>query len=229
MITDFSQIMSLFKELDEHLEKNADIFLIGGGALMKYDLRSETKDIDIVVSTKEEFNAVMDALRSMRFGEQVPDKAIYGRMTLSDIMVREEYRVDLFQECVCHKFALSERMKERASLALTLKRSRLFICSLNDIFLFKSMTERDGDLMDCRRMAEGYRLNWNAVLEEAEGQSVGDHGVWITWITERMEKLSEMGVNIPILKKMISLSDKYIAKWEEDVLRNAGISDEENY
>ncbi|MCL1984140.1 MAG: hypothetical protein FWG58_01920 [Methanomassiliicoccaceae archaeon] len=45
MINDFSQITSFFEELNGLLKRNTDVFLIGGGALMKYDLRDETKDI----------------------------------------------------------------------------------------------------------------------------------------------------------------------------------------
>lgn len=123
-------------------------------------------------------------------------------MALSDILIRNDYRVDLFCRCVCGKFALSEKMIGRASLVLTLDRFRLFICSLDDIFLFKSMTEREGDLMDCFNMATEYELNWDAILEEAEGQSVDDRGAWITWITERMILLSERKVKIPILDKI---------------------------
>jgi hypothetical protein len=138
-------------------------------------------------------------------------------MALSDILIRNEYRADLFCRRVCGKFALSEKMKERASLVLTLNRSRLFICSLNDIFLFKSMTERAGDLSDCFNMATEYELDWGAVLDEATEQCVNERGVWITWITDRTEELHERGVNIPILERMISLSDEYIEKWGQEL------------
>ncbi|MCL1984139.1 MAG: hypothetical protein FWG58_01915 [Methanomassiliicoccaceae archaeon] len=129
-------------------------------------------------------------------------------MAISDILIRGIYRIDLFCKVVCGKFALSERMKERASLESTINKARLFICSLNDIFLFKCMTERDGDLIDCFRMATEYELNWGAVLDEAVEQSVRGRGTWITWVTDRMEELDERGVNIPVLNKMIALSDE---------------------
>ena len=216
MIGDFSDIISLFSELNASLKKNVDVFLIGGGALMKYGLRDETKDIDIVVSSDEEYKDLNAALRSIGFSEQTPGIA-YRRMALSDILIRGEYRVDLFCRCVCGRFALSEKMRERASLVLALNKVKLFTCSLSDIFLFKSMTERAGDLEDCFRMATEYELEWDAGLEEAERQSVGDHGVWITWITERMELLSERKVRIPILERMLALSDKYMDRLEKEI------------
>jgi hypothetical protein len=43
VISDFSDIASLFTELDGSLKKNVDAFLIGGGALMKYGLRDRAQ------------------------------------------------------------------------------------------------------------------------------------------------------------------------------------------
>ena len=217
MIGDFSDIIALLGEVDGFLKGNADVFLIGGGALMKYGLRGETKDIDIVVSSDEEYKDLTEAFHCIGFSEQVPDKVVYGRMALSDILIRDEYRVDLFCRHVCGRFALSEKMKERAPFVLALNKVKLFVCSLSDIFLFKSMTERIGDLEDCFNMATEYELDWDAMLEEAKRQSVGDCGVWITWITDRMELLSERKVRIPILERMISLSDEYMNILEKEI------------
>lgn len=217
MIGNFSDVTSLFRELDANLKRNVDVFLIGGGALMKYGLRDETKDIDIVVSSNEEYMGLTEAIRSVGFVEQTPGIE-YGRMALSDIHVRNEYRIDLFCRCVCGKFALSENMRVRASLVLALDRLKLFVCSLSDIFLFKSMTERAGDLEDCFNMAAEYELDWDSVLNEAEMQSAGGHGVWITWITERMELLSERKIRIPVLEKMVSLSDEYMERLEKEIV-----------
>ena len=216
MIDDFSNITSLFAELDVNLKKNADVFLIGGGALMRYGLRDHTKDIDIVVSSEEEYNDLTEAFRSIGFVKQVPEIE-YGRMAMSDILIRGEYRVDLFCQYVCGKFALSKKMRERAIPVLALNRLKLSVCSLSDIFLFKSMTERIGDIEDCFNMAAEYELDWDAVSDEAEIQSAGDHGVWITWITERMELLSERKIRIPILERMIALSDEYMGKLEKEI------------
>ncbi|MCL2295504.1 MAG: hypothetical protein FWC29_00265, partial [Methanomassiliicoccaceae archaeon] len=159
MIGNFSDIASLFEELNISTKKDVDVFLIGGGALMKYGLRDETKDIDIVVSSNEEYEDLTKAFHSIGFSKQAPGIA-YGRMALSDILIRGEYRVDLFCQCVCGKFTLSERMIERASIILALNKLKLYICSQSDIFLFKSMTERAGDLEDCFKLATEYELDW---------------------------------------------------------------------
>jgi len=217
MIGEYSEIVSLISELDMIVEKDTDIFMIGGGALMKYGLRHQTKDIDIVVNTEEEFRNLVDALLSSGFEKKVPENETYGRLTLSHILIRGHIRIDLFCRCVCGKFSLSKKMMDRASVDVSLSRVRLLVCSLSDIFLFKSMTERDGDFLDCLKMTASYSLDWDAILDEAVSQSVDEHSVWITWITKRMEELSEEDANIPILEKMISLSDEYIEKWGKEL------------
>ena len=210
MISDFSDIISLFRELDEVLKGNADVFLIGGGALMKYDLKYETKDVDIVVSTEKEFRSLVRAFISLGFEKRRPDDAAYDRMALTDMLIKDDYRIDLFCKAVCGKFTLSERMRGRASLDLSLSGLRLFVCSPNDIFLFKCMTERKGDLQDCEKVVKSYRMDWDAVLNEAAEQSADEHGMWIRWMTDRMEALCDRGVNIPIMDKMRKLFDEYM-------------------
>ena len=51
--------------------------------------------------------------------------------------------------------------------------------------------------------------------------------VWITWIVDRLNVLSEtMGVTIPILGDINRMADEYLAKWEKDLLEKAGIDPE---
>ena len=194
--------------------------MIGGGALMRYKLRSKTKDIDLVTESEEDFECLVNAFISLGFEKHTPELEVYGRMVLSHILIKDNVRIDLFCKLVCGKFSLSERMRGRASVDILLKNVSLLICSLNDIFLFKCMTEREGDLEDCQRIATSHKLDWNTISDEAVKQSAEGCSVWITWITDRMEELNERGVNIPILKLMRSLADEYIEKWETDLLRN---------
>ena len=189
---------------------------------MRYGLRRKTKDVDLVVSNEEEFKLLTDTLLSLGFRKEVPDAVAYGRMALSHILLRDNARVDLFCRAVCGRFALSEKMRERASPDLSLNNVRLLVCSLDDVFLFKCMTERDGDLEDCERIARDHALDWNAILDEAVKQCIHENSVWITWITDRMELLAERGVRIPILKKMVSLTDDYIKKWGRELEERCG-------
>ena len=223
MITDFSMISDLFKELDNISPTRVHIFLIGGGALMKHKIESYTKDIDIVVDSISEFEELTRILVNAGFETQIPGKE-YERLAVSQIFIRGDFRIDLFLRYVCGKFYLSEGMKERSSLEMKLEKLTLNICSLGDILLFKSMTERDGDLEDSWNITARRRLKWSAILDEARLQSSGENSVWITWIADRLELLAERGAEIPILAEMRALSDKYTNEWERGLLeRNKDI------
>ena len=218
MITDFSMISDLFKELDRISSKNIRIFLIGGGALMKYRMKPYTKDIDIVVDSMSEFEELSSVLINAGFETQIPGKE-YERLAVSQIFIRGDFRIDLFFRYVCGKFYLSEGMKEHSTFEMKLEKLTLNICSLGDILLFKSMTERDGDLEDSWNIVKSDRItDWDAILDEARLQSSGENSVWITWITDRLELLAERGAKIPILDEMSALSDEYINEWERGLL-----------
>jgi len=225
MITKYSEIQDLFVELDTFLSKKVTIYLIGGGALMKRKMKDKTKDIDIVVGSEAEFDRVHDALRAAGFEPTLPEKE-YDRMALSQIMLKGDFRIDVFCKKVCGHFSLSENMKKRSTLDdIRTKNVELRVCSPEDIFLFKTMTERIGDFDDCSSILKGkIDFEWPIVLNEAQVQSKIGPAVWITWITNRLEEFEEMGLNIPILGEMIKLSDEYIAEWERDLLsRNPGM------
>jgi hypothetical protein len=217
MITKFSMISDLFEELDRASSTSIHIFLIGGGALMKHDLKPYTKDIDIVVDSMGEFEELSRVLVNAGFETQIPGKE-YERLAVSQIFIRGDFRIDLFFKYVCGKFYLSKGMKERSQPEMKLERLTLNVCSLEDILLFKSMTERDGDLEDSWNITARRRLKWTAILDEARLQSSGENSVWITWITDRLELLAERGAEIPILDEMRALSDKYINEWERGLL-----------
>ena len=75
--------------------------------------------------------------------------------------------------------------------------------------------EWDGYLEDCIQV----------VMEEILVQIESGEEVWITWIAERLNLLSEsMGVSIPILRRINRLADEYLERWEKELLDRTGIS-----
>lgn len=69
------------------------------------------------------------------------------------------------------------------------------------------------------------QVDWKVVMEEILVQIESGEEVWITWIAERLNLLSEsMGVSIPILRRINRLADEYLERWEEELLDRTGIS-----
>lgn len=70
MITEFKQIENLLKEMESYMEEKVQIYIIGGAALLEQGLKPATKDIDMVVATREEFVQVQKALEKYGFDKK---------------------------------------------------------------------------------------------------------------------------------------------------------------
>lgn len=208
MLTEFKKIEELFAQIEKAMNSKTRLFIIGGAALMYQGLKTATKDIDIIVKTRKEFLEFQKTLVNIGFETRIPDKG-YHRMNLSQIFQKQDYRIDLFENEVCGKLSLTEQMMQRAKIVLNLEKLEISLCSNEDILLFKTITEREGDLDDCISLART-GLHWNVILEELQNQIQNSkQDVWITWIGERFDILEDRGLTIPIMKDVNRLRDIY--------------------
>ena len=67
MIEQFSVYELLFNEINKLIKIDTNIYVIGGAVLLYRDIKPATKDIDIVVDTKEEFNELVKVLKQIGF------------------------------------------------------------------------------------------------------------------------------------------------------------------
>jgi len=183
MISEFKQLEKLFHEIDKQLKTDVNIYVIGGVVLLYHGLKPATKDIDIITTDENEYIAFKEVLKSIKF--KIKDPAgVYKKLNLSSILERNDYRIDIFYQTVCKKLSLSEGMKKRANNIIDLKHLKVFLCSNEDIFIFKSLTEREGDLEDCISLVK-QGISWVIILEELVSQiETNGQDVWITWIGE---------------------------------------------
>jgi hypothetical protein len=215
MIERFEQAEQLFKELDSAAKEKISVYTIGGAALLKRGLKPVTKDIDLVVSSRMEFLGLQEALVKIGFAKKIPRKD-YAHMNLNQVFQRGAFSIDVFENEVCGKFSLSENMRNRAEKIIELKHTTVYLCSNEDIFLFKNMTERDGDIADCYEIAQK-GPDWNVILEELKHQiKQSKQDIWITWVGERMDILEERGVSIPIMDQLNQLRETYMEKWMKE-------------
>jgi len=66
-ISKFTQIYDAFKEMDNGLTKNIDIYLIGGAVLLYHNTKPGTKDIDLIVNSKDKYNLLIKTLEKQNF------------------------------------------------------------------------------------------------------------------------------------------------------------------
>ncbi len=214
MIEEFSTIRGLFMEIDSKLESRMAVYVIGGAVLLYQGIEPGTQDVDLVVKDADDYDSFKETLQILDFKPKKPD-AGYHRMGLDQIMARKDFRIDLFNRIVCGKFSLSENMIKRAVKILPLKNLEVHNCSNEDIFAFKTMTERPGDIDDCIALAKR-GLDWDIILKEIQEQiRRSGQDIWITWINERLELLEEKKVNVPIIKKTSELTKEYYKMLEK--------------
>jgi hypothetical protein len=217
MIMNYNQIEELFKKINIIMEKRINLYVIGGAVLLRRDLKSATKDIDIVVDSKIKFTIFQNSLEQLGFKKQIPTKD-YKNMNLNQIFHKKDFRIDLFYKEVCGKFSLTKGMKQRAEKVHDLDKLKIFHCSNEDIFLFKTMTQRDGDLEDCIQLGIP-GLDWKIILNELQNQiSKSKKDVWITWVGERLDILEDKGLEIPIMKEFNKLRNKYFKEFEKKLV-----------
>lgn len=214
MIKSIEQIEEIFKEIERVVQRKVKVYAIGGTVLVEQGLKASTKDIDLIVETREEFIDIQQALINIGFKLKIPGEG-YSHMNLSQIFQREDYRIDLFEKEVCGKFSLSKRMIERTRNLINLNKVKVFFCSNEDVFLFKTMPEREGDLADCESIVRA-AVDWKTILEELKRQiSYSGQDVWITWVGERLDLLEERGMVIPIMKEINELRVKFYEDLEK--------------
>jgi predicted nucleotidyltransferase len=216
-ITDFNQIYDAFEEIDNCITKKISIYLIGGAVLLYHGAKQGTKDIDLIVNSKEEYEQLINTLKKNDFTLEKPTRE-YHKLNLENILIKDNYRFDIFNKIVCNNLFLSENMIKRAKLIKEYKNIRLFTCSLEDILVFKSITDRDGDIDDCQSIART-KPDWNIVLEEIIYQTKkSGKDVWITWFEERLNLLEDRKITIPILEDIRKLSLEYYKELEKKLM-----------
>ncbi len=194
-------------ELGNKLGRNAKIFVFGGEAMRMRGLKRSTKDIDVVVEDSTTFGAIRDALDSIGYrllggGEMSMADA---KLEPSGIFVAEGYpRVDIFVRTICGKFTLSASMKERSTCE---RYGRLEFCVMSneDIFLLKSVTDREGDVYDMIQLAKAEGFRWQTVLEELYEQERRTQARFCLGLLDSVEIIQERAkIRAPFYNKLVN-------------------------
>jgi DNA-binding transcriptional ArsR family regulator/DNA-binding PadR family transcriptional regulator len=159
------------EDLGEHVETTLDAYLLGGGNLILRGLKDSTKDIDLVVKDGQTFFAIAESLQSQGYEERGDLEAAYNRIDPSLVLEKAGFpRWDIFVETVAGQLQLTDAMIERCDQSFEYGNLEVHLLSLTDIFVFKSITEREGDLEDVALIARQADLDWEQILEEIETQ-----------------------------------------------------------
>jgi DNA-binding MarR family transcriptional regulator len=192
-------------QLSDRLEENVDIYIIGGEAMRIRGLKRATKDIDVLVEDTKTYLTLVKALHTLGYtdltGEEI--NTADRRLNPSGIFVKEGTpRMDIFVKQIMNTFTLTESMKHGSSHQ-EIGRLRLHVISNENLFLLKTVTEREGDLYDMAQLAKTDGFSWADVLDELLRQERESGKHYCNELYESLEIIENMtGIKTPIRSKL---------------------------
>jgi len=201
----------LLGKVASKIEKPVKIYMIGGCALSFKGLKDRTKDIDIIVTSMDDFNIFDNAMKKIGF-QSMSERESEFYLTALAVYMKEESRIDVFVKQVGKMLFLTKGMINRAEKYKDYGNLSVYLVSNEDIFLFKMMTSREGDVIDCDRIMKG-EIKYDIVYKEIIEQSKEEGKRWFFWVYESLCRLEEYnGIHVPIKNKVFKLVKKH---WNE--------------
>jgi len=196
--------------ISEKLTSKVEVYVIGGYALMVHSLRRMTKDVDIVFMDEKSMRTFTRAAKSVGFKgpEDLPDeyKALGSRNILD---APDGVRFDIFVVTVCDALSVSSSMFQRATVQPVKGNLSLHIATPEDIFLFKSITNREDDLEDMARMV-GPKFQLAIIEQEIQEQK--DSWIWLNRVYARLLEFEEAkGIVSPLIRRLEKDAEVYQA------------------
>ncbi|MFB6187228.1 MAG: transcriptional regulator, partial [Halobacteriaceae archaeon] len=118
-----------------------------------------------------EFTILVETLHEQGFSERTEIERAYEELDPSIILAKDGFpNWDIFIEEVAGKLHLTDSMKDRVDEIHSFDNFEIHLLSLTDIFLFKSVTGREGDLEDATLIARQGKVDWEALFTEIQRQ-----------------------------------------------------------
>jgi len=183
------------------LKSRTRVFLIGGCTMVFRDLKPATKDVDIVFTSLAELKEFVEVMKSLNYHEVIKLPKEYEKLGTSVVLGNPDgFQYDLFYKQVCKGLVISAGMETRSKLFKTFGNLDIYLMCPEDVFLFKSMTERNADLDDMGVLAE-IGLDWNLIKEECISQE--KKRIWEAFLATKLSELkNKFGIEAPIIKEL---------------------------
>lgn len=149
-----ADLRACLRRLGEALDRPVDLYLLAGSAMVFRDQRETTKDVDCVVMTDREYDAVRDALERLGFEPLEgwsPDPARPGAK--ARLVDGDGIRYDLFHTIIVDGLVLSEQMRERSDPILEVGNLSMWLVADVDNYVAKVVSSRVSDIRDINRLS----------------------------------------------------------------------------
>ena len=213
------QLEKWLEEVGSYVAKPMNIYMIGGCALSFKGLKSVTKDIDIILTSQKDFDIFDTAIKKAGFTSMTERESEFYLTALSVYKKSDESRIDVFLNQVGKMLRLTENMKKRSKLYKNYYNIAVYLVSNEDIFLFKAMTSRVDDTLDCDRIMKE-NPDYNLIYQETVDQSTNGKN-WFFWVYESLCRLENYNnITLPIKSKVFALVKKHWKEHPDDFMED---------
>lgn len=194
------------QQVGDALESETSVYLLGGANLILRTLKDTTKDIDVVVTDDTILGRLTETLGDLGYEERTDLERVYETLHPSVIVERQGFpRWDIFVDVVADALHLTEQMQSRVDETRGFGNLTVHLLAPGDIFLFKSITEREGDLEDAALLARQAAIDWDALFTELDRQE-SLTGEYLSFaVLDTLDILDDRyGISPPIHDRLVS-------------------------
>lgn len=203
-MTDLKEQEGIFNLIGANLKRKMKCFVIGGSAMLYYNLKDATKDMDIVLLSENDRQYILKLMKNLGYAERNPKILYVNKKNVPILLQREQNRLDLFNRKIIN-LVFSDGMVDRARIVYEYANLTVNVVSPEDIIILKCATDRAGDRADAASIIKNTNMNWDILLQESINQMrmIGDV-IPLNLYQFLLELKEDLQVNIPndFLKKL---------------------------
>lgn len=206
------ELEAAFRNVGAILSQPLTVYLLGGGAMCFRNQKAGTKDLDLVFTSRKDFQDFASAIEKIGFIGAKQVETEYADMMAAGIWRNKgDFRMDLFVNTVCRALSLSENMARRSELLSEYGKLTVKLVSNEDVILFKGITERPDDVNDIAAIIRRSDINWDAVLDECVSQSKTTP--WYGLLANKFADIEEkQKITVPITGKLLELDRQILIR-----------------
>lgn len=222
---DKDELKKVLDAVGRRISRRMKVFLLGGGAMAFRGQKIATKDLDLVFDSLRDCRAFSKEIASLGFTQKHAISPAYSNMGAAGGIWQDAggFRFDLFVGTVCNALKLSPGVKKRSTLLRSFGKLDVMIASNEDVILFKSITERQGDSNDIAAIVLSARVDWETVLAECRAQS--GKRLWYGSLVDKFSDLKERhGIDVPIAGQVEKLYEQSSIRESYKIKRKKGMT-----
>ncbi len=199
-------LLNGLEELGDTLQEKVDAYLLGGGNLILRGLKDSTKDFDVVVDDRATLSRLVEALQKLGYDERRDLEEVYEQLDPSIVLEKQGFpRWDIFVQTIAGALELTPAMKQRSDRTKIIGQLSLHLLSLEDIFLLKSITDREGDLEDNALIAQQGSIDWQQIFQEIQTQDDVTDRYFSFSVLDTLDLLEDRyNIETPIHQRLVS-------------------------